>query len=238
METKTELELLINVLDKARWAPQSLVSFALEQVKTAVISGSGPLRSGKPLQAGVVTEGDVDILRRIIYAFGGDGNLAVTRAEAEVLFAIDAATAGADNDPAWTDLFVKAIANCVMAASGYAPPPREVALAREAWLDRRGDFSLDNMLSGMASGFKSLFGDYRLQSEEDRAIGRLTQQKIEIITRETITPAEADWLAQHLGRGGELSPNERALLTYLKAENPSIDPRLQQMVDRAASAAA
>src|SRR5262245_24005033 len=37
VETTTELELLVNVLDKARWAPQSLIRFALDQVKHAVI---------------------------------------------------------------------------------------------------------------------------------------------------------------------------------------------------------
>ena len=37
IETKTEMELLVSVLDKARWAPQSLVRFALEQVKNAVL---------------------------------------------------------------------------------------------------------------------------------------------------------------------------------------------------------
>ena len=142
IETKTELELLVNVLDKARWAPQSLIRFALDQVKIAVLEGTGPLRSGKQLSPGHVCEGDVDVLRRMLYSFGGDGNIAVTRPEAEVLFDINDATADADNHPAWTDLFVKAIANSVMAASGYACPPREVALAREAWLDRRGDLSL------------------------------------------------------------------------------------------------
>ena len=141
IESKTELELLLNVLDKARWVPQSLVRFALDQVKDAIINGAGPLRSGKPRGPTVVIEADVDLLRRILYSFGGDGNLAVTQAEAEVLFDIDAATAEADNHPAWSDLFVKAIANCVMAASGYAPPPREVALARDAWLERRGELS-------------------------------------------------------------------------------------------------
>ena len=45
IETKTELELLVNVLDKARWSPQSLVAFALDQVKTAVVEGTGPLRA-------------------------------------------------------------------------------------------------------------------------------------------------------------------------------------------------
>jgi hypothetical protein len=237
VETKTELELLISVLDKARWAPQSLVRFALDQVRDAVINGTGPLRSGKTLEPGVVTEGDVDILRRILYSFGGDGNIAITQPEAEVLFEIDAATAGADNHPAWRDLFVKAIANCVMAASGYAAPPREVALARDAWLDRRGDLSLEASLGGMAVGLKNLFGAYREQSDEELAIARLSKQKVEIITHEAVTAAEASWLAQRIGRDGILSPNERALLMFLKAESRAMHPSLQDLVDKAAAAA-
>jgi hypothetical protein len=237
VESKTELELLINVLDKARWVPPSLVRFALEQVKAAVISGTGPLRAGRKLEPGLVTEADVDLLRRILYSFGGDGNVAITQPEAEVLFEIEEATAGADNHASWTDLFVKAIANCVMAASHYAPPPREVALAREAWLDRRGDLTLDNLLSGMASGLTSLFGGYHKQSDEEHAIARLAQQKIEIVTHEAITAIEAGWLAARIGRDGKLTPNEQALLAFLKAESPSIDPSLQKLVDKAAAAA-
>ena len=237
VETKTELELLVNVLDKARWAPQSLVRFALEQVKTAAINGTGPLRSGKTLEPGRVGEAEVDLLRRILYSFGGEGNIAVTRPEAEVLFDIDAATADADNHPAWTDLFVKAIASAAMAASGYATPPREIALARDAWLDRRGDLSLDAMLGGMGSGLNGLFGGYRQQTEEERAIARLTQQKIEIVTHEAVTAAEASWLAQRIGGSGNLTPNQRALLAFLKAESPSIDPALRQLVERATAAA-
>jgi len=235
IETKTELELLINVLDKARWAPQSLARFALEQVKLSVIDGSGPLRSGKKLEPGVVTEAEVDLLRRILYSFGSDGTIAITQPEAEALFEVDEATTGADNHPAWADLFVKAIANCVMAASGYAPPPREVALARDAWLDRRGDLGIDAMLAGMASGLKSLFGGYREQSDEERAIARLTQQKIEIVTREAVTAVEAGWLAERIGRDGKMTPNERALLMFLKAESPSIHPRLRELVEKAAA---
>ena len=237
IETKTEMELLVSVLDKARWAPQSLVGFALDQVKHAVVSGTGPLRSGKMLEPGIVSAADVDLLRRIIYCCGGDGNLAVTQPEAEALFDIDAATAGAENHPSWRDLFVKAIANCVMAASGYATPPREQALARDAWLERRGDLALDKMAAGMASGIRGLFSGYREQSDEERAIARLTQQKIEIVTNEAVTMAEADWLAERIGRDGRLSPNERAVLMFLKAESPSIHPNLQALVDKVAAAA-
>jgi hypothetical protein len=239
VESKTEMELLVSALDKARWAPQSLVRFALDQVKHAVVDGTGPLRSGKLLEPGVVSEADVDLLRRILYAFGGDGGIAVTQPEAEVLFDIDAATAGADNHPAWCDLFVKAIASCVMAASGYATPSREEALARDAWLDRRGDLSLDKVVAGMvpASGIKGLFGIYREQSAEERAIARLTQQKIEIVTNEAVTMPEADWLGRCISRHQPLTPNERALLMFLKAESPSIHPSLQALVDKAAAAA-
>jgi hypothetical protein len=237
IESKTEMELLVAVLDRARWVPQSLVHFALEQVKDAVINGSGPLRSGKLLEPGLVSEADVELLRQIIYSYGGDGSIAVTQPEAEILFDIDEATAGADNHPAWGDLFVKAIANCVMAASGYVPPPREEALARDVWLDRRGDLSLDKVAAGMAAGLGSLFRGYRQQSAEERAIARLTQQKVEIVTNEAVTPVEANWLAQRIGRDGRLTPNERALLAFLKAESPSIHPSLQALVDKAAAAA-
>jgi hypothetical protein len=237
VDSKTELELLVSVLDKARWAPQSLARFALDQVKLAVLDGTGPLRSGQMLEPGTVSEADVELLRRILYSFGSDGNIAVTRPEAEVLFDIEQATAKADNHPAWADLFVKAIANSVMAASGYAAPPREIALARDAWLDRRGDLSLDAMLGGMANGLNGLFGGYREQTEEERAIARLTQQKIEIVTHEAVTPAEAAWLAERIGRDGNLTPNERALLVFLKAESPSIDPALRTLIEKATAAA-
>src|SRR5262249_42541730 len=151
----------------------------------------------------IVSEADVDLLRRILYGAGSDGNIAVTQAEAEVLFDIDEATADRDNDPAWTDLYVKAIANCVMAASGYAAPPREVAPDPKPCLARRGELSLDAILGGMASGLKGMFGGYREQTTEERAVAKLTQQKVEIITREAVTSAEAAWLAERIGRDGK-----------------------------------
>ena len=236
--SKTEFDLLLNVLDTARWVPQSLVRFALEQVKDAIISGEGPLRLGKVRGTVSVAEANVDRLRRILNSFGGDAHLAITQAEAEVLFEVDAATAAADNHPSWSDLFVKAIASCVMGASGYAAPPRPVALARDAWLERRGELTIEQVLSGMAGGGKSLFGGYREQSSEERAIARLTQQKIEIITRDSITPARVTWLADRIGGNGKLTPNERSLLMFLQAESPPIDPLLRDLMQRAAMIAA
>jgi hypothetical protein len=237
VQSKTELELLINVLDKARWAPVSLVQFALEQVRDAVVTGDGPIRSGRNLTPGEVSEAEVDLLRRILYAFGGDGNIAITRAEAEILFDINDRTAGANNHPAWQDLFAKAIGNCVMAASGYAAPSREEALAREQWLNRRGDLSLGNIAAGMAASPKSIFAAYRELGPEERAIARLERHKVEIVTAEEVTPAEADWLATRIGKDGKLTPNEDALMKFLMQEQAKLAPALQGLVEKLAKAA-
>ena len=233
IDSKTELELLVNVIDRARWSPQSLVAFALEQVEHAVISGNGPLRAGKSLAAGAINESEVELLKRILYAFGGDANISITRAEAEILFDIDAASWQNTNAESWKDLYVKAIANCVMTASGYAPPSREQALAQEGWLKRRGDLSLGNMLGGMAlSAPSGILAAYREQSSEERAIAVLERQKIEIVTAEEVTVAEATWLAERIGRGGQLTPNGQALIAFLHANSPKIAPELDAMVAR------
>ena len=239
IDSKTELELVVNVLDKARWAPVSLVKFGLEQVKHAVISGTGPLRNGKHLAVGEITEGEVDLLRRMLYAFGGDGHVAVTRDEADILFDIDEAVENADPNPAWTDLFVKAIANVIMASSGYAVPSREEALRQEASLEHPGQKTsiLKFLLSMVRSNLAAVQGSYHDQSAEERALARLEHQRIEIITNEAITEAEATWLAGRLGRDGRLSPSEIALVSYLKLESPNIHPVLLEAVDRLARAA-
>lgn len=239
VESRTELELLVTVLDKARWAPISLATFALEQVKRAVISGTGPLRNGMMLEPGRITAGEVDLLRRILYAFGGDGHVAVTRDEANILFDIDEAVANAETNPAWTDLFVKAVANVIMAASGYAVPSREEALRQEAALDSPDQQTsvMAFLLSMVQSNLSTVKDAYHNQTEEERALAHLEHQRIEIITNEAITEVEASWLAARIGRDGRLSPSEHALVAYLKAESPSIHPVLLQAVDRLGHAA-
>lgn len=237
VDSKTELELLVKVMAAARWVPASLAKFALEQVKLAVIDGKGPLRSGKELRPGVATEGDVEMLREVLYAFGGDGTTAISSSEAEVLFDIDAATKDADNHPSWPDFFVKAITNAVMAASGFKAPPMEEALRQENWLKEEADLSASGILDRLGKGFSGVLGAYKGQSAEERALARLERQRVEIITNEEITGGEADWLVERMNRDGELSPNEKALLGYLKKESPKIHPSLQMMIDKVMQAA-
>ncbi len=49
--------------------------------------------------------------------------------------------------------------------------------------------------------------------------------------------AEAGWLCERIGRDGRLTPNEAALVGYLKKESPKIHPDLQAAVERLAQAA-
>jgi hypothetical protein len=235
VQTMTELELLIKVIEAARWAPQRLVTYALEQVKQAVVNGTGPLRAGSVLEPGRITEAETQLVRRILYAFGGDANNAISKAEAEILFDINDLTSEPDNDPAWSDLFVKAIANNLMAASGYAVPSRSEALRQEEGLENRGDLSPKNVLSGMLNaGLSNVYSLYSEQSWEEMALERIEQQRIAMITSEPVTEPEAQWLAGRIGRDGRLHENEKALLRFLKEECANLHSALQPLLDRAA----
>ena len=228
VDSGTELELLVTILDQARWVPESLVRYALDQVKLAVVHGDGPLRAGKQLKAGQITADEVALLRRILYAFGGDGNAAITRIEAEVLFDIEDATAGTPQAPEWQELFVKAVASVVLSASGYKVPSREEALRQENWLAVRGDLSIGKVLGRM-------FCSSDNQTAEERALARLERQRIEIITNEVVSETEATWIADRIGGDGRVTANERILLEFLKRESRQIHPSLRLLIDRVAA---
>lgn len=231
--TATELELLVTVLEKATSSPDQLSAFALDQVKHAVVNGDGPLAKGV-LEPGRVGADEADLIRRVLYAFGGDGNIAVTRAEAEVLFDINDATAEADNDPAWADLFVKALANTLMAASGYQPPNREVALKREAWLSSETGGVGDFFSKMVAGGMKGVFDAYRQPDSEERWAERNTRFADASAMAEAVSEAEAEWLADRIGRDGKLHENEKAVLRFIAEQSPDIHPSLKSLIDKAA----
>jgi hypothetical protein len=233
VKTHSELELLVNVLEKAKSVPMSLVVFALEQVKHAVLTGKGPLACGGALSPGVVTAPEVDLLRRILYAAGGDGHVAITRREAEVLFDINDATVDAANDAAWDELFVKALANFLLAASGYQVPTRAEALRREQWLDSP-QTGVMGFFRRMVASPNEILGAYsRPRVEETWAEqNRLNTEAARMA--ENVTEHEAAWLAERLGRGDRTSANERALLAFLKEEASSLHPLLRPLIEKAA----
>lgn len=233
IKTASELELLVKILEVAMKSPEQLVAFTLHQVESAVVDGVGPLADGGRLEPGRIGRAEADLIRRILYAFAGDAGISITRVEAEILFNINDRTAEADNDPAWSDLFAKALANCVMAASGYVAPPREVALRQEAWLNSPsggvGTF-LTRMVSG---GFAGILEAYTTPTGEKATAIRNQEKSQEIAAAEIVNQEEAKWLAERIGRDGELHENEKALLRFLRDESPSIHPALKPLIEKA-----
>lgn len=154
VKTATELELLIKVMETSRIVPVRLEEFALKQVHEAVMTGDGATRSGERLEPGQIGEPEVSLLRRILYACGGETGASISRAEAELLFDINDAASSSDNHPSWRELFVKAIANYLMAARVGVSPIREEALRREKWLDQESTGVLGILSSALSSGLR------------------------------------------------------------------------------------
>jgi hypothetical protein len=229
VDTACELELLIKVLERSQQSPMALVRFALEQVKIGVITGAGTVGARRKCNVGTVEVHETELVRRILYAFGGDANIAITRPEAEILFDINDATHHPFNDPSWSDLFVKATANFLMAASGYQVPSRQEALRREAWLDEPTAGVTGFMRRMVSGGVGAVRDAYREPDEADLA---KREQRWQI---PRATDDDVLWAASRIGSTGRLHDNEMALINFLKSIDAHLHPRLLPVLDRVAA---
>ena len=255
LRSHIELELLVAVIEAARWSPPSLAAFAITQVRHAVETSSGPLRSGQMPEIGAISQAEIDLLRRIILGFGNDSGIAVTRAEADALMAINQAVIPAKSSPAWTDFFVNAVGNGVLAGLGRAVPRREQAFgADDLNMGQRADAAL-SLFGGqgvaggtttgigtfggrvLAGGAGSIWYSCRPQTAEERAMARLERQRLEIVTNERIEEADEAWLIGRLGRDRSLNANEMALLAFLQREACSLPGELSALMARSVIAA-
>ena len=231
VDTACELELLVKALERAKLSPVKLVTFALEQVKLGVISSQGYVGALHQNEPGVVDKAETELVRRILFAFGGDGNISITRQEAGVLFDINDATSEAKNDPAWSDLFVKALANFLMAASGYEVPTRQEALRREAWLDSPtagiGGF-MSQMLAGSLSAMWDVYSNGTLDGEPRHREG---SSGLTIGTEPRASEEDARWVAERIKRDHVMRDNEKALIGFLKSKQAFLHPQLMPVLD-------
>ncbi|MCC6949802.1 MAG: hypothetical protein IT539_18770 [Bradyrhizobiaceae bacterium] len=234
VDSENELELLVKALERAKQSPVGLVKFALEQVKLGVLDGSGVVGHKHRLEPGVVGEGEVELLRRILFAFGGDGNIAVTRQEAEVLFDINDATSEVDNHPAWSDLFVKAVANFLMATCGYEVPNRHEALRREAWLDAPSAGVGGFMSRMLAGSLDAVWEAYQHGTGEGEA-KKPASPGLTIGDEPRASAEEVRWVADRMSRDGQLHANEMALINFLKSHRAHLHPKLNPILDRVAA---
>jgi len=238
--SKTELELVLNIVHWAHHCPEAVVLLVLDAVRQSVLlSRESPLGANRPRAA--IGAGDVAILRKALHAPAGDGSLLVTRREAELLFTLNDATAAGRNDPEWTDFFSRAIANHLLnPANVPVIPSREDATRRERWLDERRN--IGQFLWGVGKALSSgdiparkvleefspamVAGDQKAAEAEARATA-------ELLGREAIDAAETAWLAKRILQDDTIDENERALLAFLKREAKAIDPALTPLLARA-----
>jgi hypothetical protein len=244
-----ELELIVSILEEARWAPPSLPLLVLRQMRTGVLTGRGPLRTGAPVLAGVITDPEVELVKRVLVAC--DDALPVTRSEAEALFDINAAISDPSGHTGWSELYVTAIANAVMWAAGYAVPGRREALGSlslgaatiaATTLELPRGVTSDEIAARLAhsdnitlSRGPSAFSTCRPHSSEERALARLERQRIEIITHAEIAEPDIDWLVGQIGsqisaRGGRAGTNEHQLLARIERSSPALHPALEPLL--------
>jgi hypothetical protein len=130
---------------------------ALAQVRDDIIVGEGPTVTGRVHFSRTIDADDAALCARILTAAGRTG-LSVTRAEADALFAIDAAGSERCDDGGFDDLLAKAVMHHLMSAVGVAVPSRASALDFEnplvAWavaidLDREQRFWVEWHLGQM-----------------------------------------------------------------------------------------
>ena len=237
--TDAEIELLINIVEKANEVTPAFSAYALRLVKDMVIYADGTDARGR-LHAGMrVTEADVDSLQRILWGAGSEGHTAVSLAEAEALFAISHATAGADNDPRFDEMFARAVGNYLLGATGRSVPPRGVALRRESEGAYRAD--VVGVLSGALAGVTKV-GSARnvlntimeaMDDPMDVAFERSNfERDVAIDAVEIMTPQKAGWLIEHVGQNGVMTAPEKALVRFVAREAGTIDPSLKPLIDK------
>lgn len=212
LESMAELEALVRILETALSTPQSLRDYALAAIERAVLTGSGPTRKGGDLDPGCISAAECALLRRVIFAGGGDGPGRVSEAEADLLFRLKDATLGQPNAPEWETLFVQGVANFLEAWHGTEVPDE----ARAAELERfMADTSagvgrfLGRMARTDAAAFRNglgvVFG--RKGAARDHAA--------EVREARAIDAGEDAWLSAHIEADGQVDPLERALLTFI-----------------------
>jgi hypothetical protein len=224
---ETVTGLLVHVLEKARSAPESLAAMGLRAVAKSVLANDAGTAK--------ISQEDVKMLRRVLYAFGGQDNAALSRAEVEVLFDLNDQTAEALNDPEWNELFTKAIASFILCASGYRAPSREDALRQEKWVEDTNvkvEGFFGRMVSGGLSGVIDAFKSDR--ALDDAFAGQNGGFEAAEAHAALVEEGEAQWVAERIGRDGVLHENERSLLKFLKKESTGIHPILQPLLDQVA----
>jgi hypothetical protein len=82
-------------------------------------------------------------------------------------------------------------------------------------------------------GLRGIIEAYREPTAIDWA-AQNAHAKAAIDDAEVVTKDEAAWLAERIGRDGDLDQNEKALLRFIRNEASRVHPALRELIARAA----
>jgi hypothetical protein len=215
VESFAELEAMVRIIERAQNVPQRLKNYVLDQVERVVLTGEGPTRDGGELSSTHISPAECRILRRVVFASGGNGAAAVTRFDAEMLFRLKDETLGEDNAPEWDDLFIDAVMNHL---KGYALQNAQLEHGRRLELER---FIADNTPNvGRFIGKvvkespKALNHLGLVFGKRKQAPGFAEQAEAGAM----VTDAEEEWLNAMIDADGEIDDLERRLIARIAEE--------------------
>lgn len=231
IETKSNLKLLLSVLNDARDGSDRLVLFALAQVRDAIVFGKGILGRSRVPAPKQISEKDVNLVERFLYLCGGDKHIAVTREEADILFEInDACLVERPAKEKWRALFVSGITNCLIYYSQAPEAGQDDPYRRGNWLAARDEFNVQGYIPEVTP--QQVWDSFTGKNAEEQSRRYLLDHKIKSHS-ERIDEAEALWLSRRIARDGVLHDNERALLKHLEATCGYIHDSLQPFIKAA-----
>jgi len=233
-----ELEALVTVLERAVHVPHRLEMLALETVRDAVIRGDRSLVANPSLEKGVIGDPEVSLMRRAIYAKSGARSDAISLDEATLIYDLNRKIDPEVKCPAWTMLFVNVISNYLLFQNGYAAPSRDRLREIDSWLNRPGSGVIgfasavarrnlpETRSAGEFADIKSAFGNLS-PLDEAYQLRNGDEDSNEITSVDSL---EAQWLVNELCRDESLTPNERALLIFLKTGRFVVDSVLRTKI--------
>lgn len=215
VETMVELECMVRIIERAQNVPDRLKDYVLAAVERAVLTGTGPTRSGGELAATHITASECRIIRRVIFASGGHGPAAVSRFDAEMLFRIKDATLADENAAEWDELFIDGVLNYL---KGFTLPHAQIsherALELKAFVEdarpdvRRFFGRVAREVPAARNHFGKVFG---------RRMDEGTDYATLATAGEAVTDFEQEWLEKMIDADGEVDELESRLLARLAA---------------------
>jgi hypothetical protein len=212
LESMAELETLVRILERADNTPRLLKDYVIGQIENAVLHGDGPTRCGGELAACHISNAECTILRRAIFAAGGDGPASVSRNEAEVLFRLKDATLDASNALEWAKLFVDGVSNYVQ---GFASSRAQLSHGRMKELE-----AFMNDTSSSVTGFlgRAAKEAPNIRNHFGKVFGRKVPEKgytERSLEGEEVTEIERTWLNAMIDADGEFDALEIKLVERL-----------------------